>query len=54
MMRCLVWILDWWSMLSMWTQELKLVIQPARVFHTDVETQITQELKKLLDRKSVV
>ena len=47
-MRCLVWILDWWSMLSMWTQELKLVIQPARVFHTDVETQITQEVKKLL------
>ena len=27
---------------------VKLVIQPARVFHTDVETQITQEVKKLL------
>ena len=28
--------------------EVKPVIQPARVFHTDVETQITQEVKKLL------
>ena len=27
---------------------VKPVIQPARVFHTDVETQITQEVKKLL------
>ena len=27
---------------------VKLVIQPARVFHTDVKTQITQEVKKLL------
>ena len=27
---------------------VKLVIQLARVFHTDVETQITQEIKKLL------
>ena len=27
---------------------VKPVIQPARVFHTDVETQITQEIKKLL------
>ena len=27
---------------------VKLVIQPARVFHTDVEAQITQEVKKLL------
>ena len=28
--------------------QVKPVIQPARVFHTDVETQITQEVKKLL------
>ena len=35
-------------MLSTWTQGSKPVIQPTRVFHTDVETQITQELKKLL------
>ena len=27
---------------------VKLVIQPARVFHMDVKTQITQEVKKLL------
>ena len=27
---------------------VKPIIQPARVFHTDVETQITQEVKKLL------
>ena len=27
---------------------VKPVIQPARVFHTDVEAQITQEVKKLL------
>ena len=27
---------------------VKLVIQPARVFHTNVKTQITQEVKKLL------
>ena len=27
---------------------VKLVIQPARVFHTNVEAQITQEVKKLL------
>ena len=27
---------------------VKLVIQPVKVFHTDVETQITQEVKKLL------
>ena len=27
---------------------VKLVIQPTKVFHTDVETQITQEVKKLL------
>ena len=27
---------------------VKPVIQPAKVFHTDVETQITQEVKKLL------
>ena len=27
---------------------VKPVIQPARIFHTDVETQITQEVKKLL------
>ena len=27
---------------------VKLVIQLARVFHTDVEAQITQEVKKLL------
>ena len=27
---------------------VKPVIQPTRVFHTDVETQITQEVKKLL------
>ncbi|XP_075670033.1 uncharacterized protein LOC142639781 [Castanea sativa] len=27
---------------------VKLVVQPARVFHTDVEAQITQEVKKLL------
>ena len=27
---------------------VKLVFQPARVFHTDVEAQITQEVKKLL------
>ena len=27
---------------------VKPVIQPARVFHTDVETQLTQEVKKLL------
>ena len=27
----------------------KPVIQPARVFHTDVETQITQEVKKLVE-----
>ena len=27
---------------------VKLVIQPARVFHTDVKTRITQEIKKLL------
>ena len=27
---------------------VKPVIQPARVFHTNVETQITQEVKKLL------
>ena len=27
---------------------VKPVIQPARVFHIDVETQITQEVKKLL------
>ena len=26
----------------------KLVVQPARVFHTNVEAQITQEVKKLL------
>ena len=26
----------------------KLVIQPARIFHTEVEAQITQEVKKLL------
>ena len=26
----------------------KLVVQPARVFHIDVEAQITQEIKKLL------
>ena len=27
---------------------VKLVIQLAKVFHTDVEAQITQEVKKLL------
>ena len=27
---------------------VKLVVQPTRVFHTDVEAQITQEVKKLL------
>ena len=27
---------------------VKLVVQPARVFHTDIEAQITQEVKKLL------
>ena len=27
---------------------VKLVIQPVRVFHTDVEAQITQKVKKLL------
>ena len=27
---------------------VKLVIQPAKVFHTDVEAQITIEVKKLL------
>ena len=27
---------------------VKPVIQPARVFHTNVEAQITQEVKKLL------
>ena len=27
---------------------VKLVIQPTKVFHTDVETQITQKFKKLL------
>ena len=27
---------------------VKLVIQLVRVFHTDVETQITQKVKKLL------
>ena len=27
---------------------VKPVVQPARVFHTDVEAQITQKVKKLL------
>ena len=27
---------------------VKPVVQPARVFHTDLEAQITQEVKKLL------
>ena len=27
---------------------VRLVIQPARVFHADVEAQITQEVKKLV------
>ena len=27
---------------------VKLVVQPAKVFHTDVEAQITQEVKKLV------
>ena len=27
---------------------VKLVAQPARVFHTDIEAQITQEVKKLM------
>ena len=27
---------------------VKLIIQPAGIFHTDVETQITQKVKKLL------
>ena len=27
---------------------IKLVVQPVRVFHTDIEVQITQEVKKLL------
>ena len=27
---------------------VKLLVQPAKVFHTNVEAQITQEVKKLL------
>ena len=27
---------------------VKLVVQPTKVFHTDIEAQITQEVKKLL------
>ena len=35
---------------------IRPVVQPARVFHTEVEAQIIQEVKKLItaDRKSVV
>ena len=28
---------------------VKLLVQPAKVFHTNVENQITQEVKKLLE-----
>ena len=32
---------------------VKLVVQPTRVFHTDIEAQITPEVKKLLEARFI-